>query len=354
MCDFSAYGGASKEWLAVEATLPPPPPANLSALERRAVTNAWREKNAAEGMRELAGKVRLVDYAIPTRDGSTVEARTYRAVDATDTVTPLYIHLHGGGYLFGTLASEDDVCAGLTLRTGVVVLNVNYRHTPEHVYPTAWHDVQDALVWVHAHAESLNIDPQRIVVGGISAGAHLAASLVLEQHLGRLPVALPPLAGQVLMIPCVVNAYCYAPQLAQLTDPAVSSVRENADAPILPMRTMLFFTDLVMAGQTADPADTNLNPGNATPEQVRGLPPTVFGICGLDPLRDEGFLYAKKLAEAGVPTDVHLFKGVPHGFRRYGTEMSVAKAWDEVMEQGILWAVSKPAAMGRFDIKVHT
>lgn len=141
------------------------------------------------------------------------------------------------------------------------------------------------------------------------------------------------------------------PQLEKLKDPSISSYVENENAPVLPKRTIRFFVDLLKTG-TPDVRDTKLNPGNATPEEVKWMPPAVFGIAGLDPLRDEGLLYAKMLAEAGVPTDVSLFKGVPHGFRRFGDQLGACARWDEVVERGILWALEKPMASGKFEVKV--
>ncbi|TPX07205.1 uncharacterized protein E0L32_010908 [Thyridium curvatum] len=295
MCDFSCYGGPSEEWLAVQAELPRP--ADLELLEKKTITNQGREAIAAEGMKEFAALVSIRDFFIPTRDGSTIEARTYRPADLPNTrQLPVYIHLHGGGFLFGTLASEDAICSRIAVNTHVVVLNVNYRHTPEFTYPTAWHDVQDSFMWAHAHMHNLGGDGTKVVVGGISAGAQMTASLVLEKHLGNIAQDCPPIAGQILMIPCLVNMDCYEPQLAKMKDPSISSVVENEFAPILPMKTARFFTDLLQI-QDPRPSDTKLNPGNASPGQVRGLPPTVFGIAGLDPLRDEGLLYAKMLTE---------------------------------------------------------
>jgi acetyl esterase/lipase len=135
-------------------------------------------------------------------------------------------------------------------------------------------------------------------VGGISAGGWLTASLVLEQHLGRVATNRPAIAGQILIIPCLASMDCYGPQLAQMKDVSVSSYTENEHAPVLPLKTMRLFTDLLKI-QNPEVHDTKLNPGNASAEQVKGLAPTVFGIAGLDPLRDEGLLYAKKLTEAG-------------------------------------------------------
>lgn len=298
MCDFSSYGGPSDQWLAVQATLPPPR-TDQTLEERQRVTNEGRESLAAEAMKCLGSHVQMTDYAIPTRDGSKIEARTYRPVGAdTKAKLPVYIHLHGGGYIFGTLSSEDAICARIAINTGAIVLNVNYRHTPEFTYPTAWNDAQDAFEWLHSHIDEVGGDGQKVVVGGISGGAQIAASLVLEKQLQRAAVSCPPIAGQVLMIPCLANVDCYEPQLAKLKDLSVSSYTENENAPILPMKTIRFFTDLLQAGRP-DVNDIRLSPGNASPEEVRGLPPTTFGIAGLDPLRDEGLLYAKMLTEEG-------------------------------------------------------
>jgi acetyl esterase/lipase len=271
----------------------------MPLLELRRVTNEGREAVAAEAMKHLKSQVITRDHFIRTRDGGTVEARSYRPVDVPETEQlPVYIHLHGGGFLFGTLYSEDATCSQIAIKSRLVVLNVNYRHTPEFTYPTAWHDSQDAFEWAHSHIHDIGGDHNRVVVGGISAGAWLTASLVLEQHLGRVATDRPAIAGQVLIIPSLTSMDCYEPQLAQMRDASVSSYTENEHAPVLPLKTMRLFTDLLNI-QSPQASDTKLNPGNAAPEQVKGLPPTVFGIAGLDPLRDEGLLYAKKLTEAG-------------------------------------------------------
>ncbi|KAH6995903.1 Alpha/Beta hydrolase protein [Ilyonectria sp. MPI-CAGE-AT-0026] len=354
MSDFSAYGGPSDEWLAVQATLPPQPATDQPLSELKHVINKGRETMAAEAMKSLASQVHIKDFKIPTRDGSSIEARTYRPVSIHQAeLLPVYIHLHGGGFLFGSLASEDAICARIACGAEVVVLNVDYRHTPEHIYPTAWNDTEDAFEWAHANMREFGGDGQKLVIGGISAGAQLAASLTLEQHLKTTsegPGSLPVIAGQVLMIPCLTHDECYEPQLKRLTSPSVWSYKENEDAPILPVKVARYFIDLL---QIKDPQvdDTRLNPGNATPAQVEGLPPTVFGMAGLDPLRDEGLLYAKLLTEARVPTDVNLFQGVPHGFRRFGDSLSASARWDKVMEDGIRWALSKPSPADDFVIK---
>ncbi|KAK1142947.1 hypothetical protein N8T08_007188 [Aspergillus melleus] len=357
MADFSQYTGPSEEWLALEATLPTLP--NFASLEAlKAEANAGREAIAAKALvaEGLQSQVSFRDYSIPSRDGATLEARTYRpASPPSSQPLPVYIHLHGGGFLLGTLASEDAICSRIVVSlvaesTPVVVVNVNYRHTPELKYPTAWNDVEDAFHWVHDHLAEIGGDGDQVIVGGISAGAHLTASLVLAQNLGTDETLSkrPKVTGQVLMIPALVAQNCYAQQLAKLKDPEVSSYVQNEHAPILPVTRVEFFSGLLE--HPGIETDLRLNPGNATAEQVQGLPPTTFGIAGRDPLRDEGLLYAMLLSENGVPTDVNVFTGLPHGFRRHST-LSESKRWDAVMNRGIKWALSGPTGTEDFVIK---
>lgn len=306
MSDFSQYGGRSDAWLAIEkAGLPPAPPMPTdreALIKGRDYMNRLQDEASAQELAPLASGLRIRDHAISTRDGQSIEARSYRPAAADDAARlPVYMHMHGGGFIFGSLGADEAVCARIATNLGLVVLNVNYRHTPEYAYPTAWDDVEDAFVWLHAHVEELGVDGQQVVVGGVSAGGELAASLTLRQHLGTLDApakACPPIAGQVLMIPLLVHKDCHGELLSRLKDPSVSSVTENADAPIIPKHVIEWFVGLLKV-ENADDKDLKLNPANASVEQVKGHPPTTFGVAGLDPLRDEALLYAKAMSEAG-------------------------------------------------------
>lgn len=299
MCDFSCYAGVSDEWLAIEANLPPPPVTELDLSEMKKIGNKEREALSARGMHQFTRRITMKDYVLPTRDGETIEARVYRPTElAAEAKLPVYIHLHGGGFVFGTLDTENATCCRIACAAGVVVLNLNYRHVPKYTYPTQWHDAEDAIDWVHENMAELGGDPSRVILGGVSAGAWVTASVVLDLHLRRESLTHPPLAGQVLMIPCVAHVDCYEPQLKKMKHHSVSSYKENEKAPLLSMVEMRYFVDMLeMKNPHVD--DLMINPGNASPSQVEGMPPTVFGIMGLDPLRDEGLLYAKMLTEAG-------------------------------------------------------
>lgn len=241
MCDFSQYGTPSEEWLEVSSKASAPQP-NLSMVEMREFLNKRREQRSAEEMEILAPRVRMSDHSIPARDRSSLDARVYRPAESDTTQRlPIFLYLHGGGFLSGTVASEDAVCSRIAANTGVIVLNVCYRHTPEHTYPTAWTDTHDAFDWLHDHVDELGGDPQQVIVGGVSSGAYLAASFVLEKHLGRLSVSRPPVAGQLLMVPAVIHVDCYDQMLKLFDDPSVCSLNQNEYAPLLSMSTHQIF-----------------------------------------------------------------------------------------------------------------
>ena len=297
MADFSQYGSPSDEWKALEKTLPAPA-TGQSIDELVKLNNDGREKVSAEEMKELAASLVIEDHQIPARDGFTLEARTYRPAKADKNAKlPLVLHLHGGGHLLGTLSSEDAACARIVIATGACVLNVNYRHTPKYTYPTAWEDAEDAIKWLHK-SSSIAFDGTSVILEGISAGAWITASLVLAQRLDARLSDCPPIAGQILVIPCVVHKDYRAKITKRLGNPEGMSWNQNANAAILPNTRIDQFLGLLAVPKSTED-DVFLNPGNATVDQLQGMPPSVFGIAGYDPLRDEGLLYADLLKEAG-------------------------------------------------------
>ncbi|KAF4435884.1 hypothetical protein F53441_13392 [Fusarium austroafricanum] len=353
MADFTEYGNMSAEWLAVKDSRPPIP-GHLDLKEMQRLTNYYRGLLAQSEMEKLKDyPIQMKDYTVTARDGFALEVRTYRPGSAEEGArVPIYIHLHGGGYVFGDIPSEDAICTRIAVMTNVTVVNLNYRHAPDFAYPTAWEDTVDAFHWVHDHIDELLGIPDQVVVGGISAGAQLAASLTLRQNISPDALSRPKLAGQILMIPALVHPECYSAILEQIKEPSLSSYVQNVNAPLINKAALDKFTGLLKV-QNPDPKDVRLNIGLATVEQLKNMPPSTLGICGLDPLRDEALLYGQKLVEAGVPTDVHVFNGLPHGFRRFGDQLTESPRWDKVMEDGIKFAISKPKASGKFEIKLE-
>jgi acetyl esterase/lipase len=185
--------------------------------------------------------------------------------------------------LFGTLDSEDFACATWAHRLGLVVLSVCYRHTPEFVFPTQHNDAWDGFEWVMANAQLLAVDPSKVVVGGISAGGSLTASVLYrEVQLAREAGRPVRVKGQLLVVPWLVHRDAYPFHLFAAREKA--SLVQCAAAPILPKQRYDLFTDLL---NIRDPREPLMNVGLAGEEELEGVPRTAFMVNGWGPLRDE-------------------------------------------------------------------
>jgi acetyl esterase len=213
---------------------------------------------------------------------------------AAPAVGPLLVFFHGGGYMYGDLDSHDAPCRFLAERAGVRVLSVDYRLAPEHPFPAAYDDAVAAYRWAVENAASLGADPQRLAVGGDSAGACLAAGVALEAARTGLP-----LAFQLLVYPAVD------------TERRTESLELFGEGFFLTRDFMELATTSYLDAD-ADRRDPRHSPLHA--DLPEGVAPAYVATAGFDPLRDEGEAYARKLAEAGVPVETQRFDDQIHGF----------------------------------------
>ena len=220
-----------------------------------------------------------------------VPSRLYRPAAATGT--GLLVYYHGGGWVIGGLDSHDNVCRSLAVRSGHAVLSVDYRLAPEHPFPAAAEDALCALRWAHENAAELGIDPDRIAVGGDSAGGNLAA-VVAQQR----PV---PIAFQLLIYPA--------------TDMTMShrSHDENKLGPVLSREAMDWFIGHYVQDRSRL-KDELASPWFADDSMLRGTPPALVITAQYDPLRDEGEAYGARLVENGVTASIVRFNGQFHSF----------------------------------------
>ena len=207
---------------------------------------------------------------------------------------PLLVFLHGGGFIYGDIESHDAPCRLLAERAGVRVLSVEYRLAPEAPFPAAHDDCVAAYRWVVEHADEMDADPQRLAVGGDSAGGNLAAWVALVAAEEGLPCAF-----QLLVYPTTDAHHDTAS--ARMFDEGFFLTRRFMD---------LATSTYVPAGTDLD--DPRLSPLNA--DVPEGLAPAYLCTAGFDPLRDEGEAYARKLVEAGVAVEMHRFPDQIHGF----------------------------------------
>jgi acetyl esterase len=208
---------------------------------------------------------------------------------------PILVWYHGGGWVVGDLDTADPTARHLTVGASCVVVSVDYRLAPETKFPGAADDCYAATVWAAQNAARINGDPQRIAVGGDSAGGNLAAAVALmARDRGGLS-----LTFQLLVYPVIARDY------------STASYRQNAEGYGLTLDGMQWYWDqyLQNPAEASDPYAAPL-----TAKDLKGLPPALVITAEYDPLCDEGEAYAKRLQAAGVPTTCTRYDGMIHGF----------------------------------------
>ena len=214
--------------------------------------------------------------------GEDLAVRIYRPTGHCDG-GPSLLYFHGGGFAIGDLDTHDVICRYIADRNRLVVVAVDYRLAPEHKFPAQINDADRAYLWLTANVDRLGIASDRVAVGGDSAGGTLALS-----------VALSSIRRGDLKIPAFL--WMIYPWLELYGDYA--SYEECAADLLLAKPLTDFFRDQYLSADedTKDPA---LSPGLAV--DLSELPPTFIATAGHDPLRDEGFAFAARLKELGVP-----------------------------------------------------
>ncbi|MGG1678398.1 alpha/beta hydrolase fold domain-containing protein [Neobacillus sp. NRS-1170] len=242
------------------------------------------------GAPEEVAKVENRTIPVP---GGEIPVRIY--TPAGEGPFPALVYYHGGGWVIGNLDTVEVPCRMLANRAGCVVVSVDYRLAPEHKFPTAAEDSYAAVKWVAQYAASIQVDPERIAVGGDSAGGNLAAvvSLMARDQGG------PSLAYQMLIYPVTNHSY------------DTKSYQENADGYFLTKNTMVWFWNHYLRDEH-DGKNPYASPLLA--EDLSGLPPALVITAGFDPLRDEGEAYAQRLKAAGVSVEETRYDGMIHGF----------------------------------------
>lgn len=208
---------------------------------------------------------------------------------------PALVYFHGGGWVVGDLETVDTTCTMLTNRAEAVVVSVDYRLAPENKFPAPVTDCYAATQWVSSNASELNVDTQRLAVGGDSAGGNLATVIsVMARDSGT-----PNVACQVLFYP-VTNL-----------DYETDSYRENGADYFLTTDMMRWFWSNYLESEEIG-RDIQASP--LLMEDASSLPPAFVATAEFDPLRDEGEAYAELLLEAGNEVTAKRYDGQIHGF----------------------------------------
>jgi acetyl esterase len=259
----------------------------------------------------VAPEVDVTDRSVPGPAGD-LKVRVYRpAAAGADTTAgrPLVVYFHGGGFALGSLDMGNWMCGLVAASVGAVVVSVDYRLAPAHVFPAAVEDCYAALAWAAGSAAELGATG-RIGVMGESAGGNLAAvTCLIARDRGG-----PLISHQALMYPAT-DMTTGAPATADPSAPFLSAAEISA------------FRRLYL-GPDGDPASPWASP---LLSDHSALPPALIQVGEHDPLRDDVVRYAEALRAAGVPVRFTEYVGMPHGFANFpGLSTAAHQAMAEV------------------------
>jgi acetyl esterase len=290
----------ARRFLDMLAAARPRGEADESVAERR---SGYQSLMRWSAMRDVACDIE--DRVAPSPDGP-LKVRVYSPPGTRGKSLPGLVYFHGGGLVAGDLDGYRGFCATLAEASSCRLVAVDYRLAPEHKFPAAVNDAFAATRWAAEQASELDIDRERIAVGGDSAGATLAA---VTCQLARDNKG-PGLALQLLLCPVLDS------------DPRTPSRQLMAEGHLLERETLR--RDLAhYGGESFDPLDPRVSPLRA--ESLARLPRAFIHTAEFDPLRDEGKAYADRLEKEGVEVRYLCHAGMIHHFYGMGSLIPYAR-----------------------------
>ncbi|MEU6846333.1 alpha/beta hydrolase [Streptomyces sp. NPDC046716] len=287
------------------ATLPPPP-AELDPV----VMRAHDESHVA------APEDRLPLHAVEDMTAATphgdVPVRVY--TPTKETAQGLLAYFHGGAFFLGSLETHDHVARSLAKATGRTVVSVGYRLAPENAFPAGLEDCYGVVRWAAENGAELGWNGARLAIAGDSSGGTFVAAIAAMAH----DDGFEGITHQVL----------YYPSLdLDFDEGRYTSLRENAVGYGMETASLKPFNAFYV-NSGADPADPRVSPLKRA--DLAGLPKALVVTAEFDPLRDEGELYGRRLADAGVDATVSRYDGAGHGFvQHFGGLPEYRKVFEE-------------------------
>jgi len=238
----------------------------------------------------------------------------YYPLKANQKKHPVYINFHGGAFIMNEKEMDDPYCRFLSNQAGCVILNVDYAKAPEYPFPKAIQQGYDIIQWLKREADELNIDAEKIILGGLSSGANIAAALCLylEEKGDNQPLL------QVLSCPMLDFVTSHAdkpepdrwraqyPQVANFINMCYLPHNEQARNPL------------------ASPVHAEVNDRLASALMI---------VAEYDAFRPEAECYAEKLKTAGVNVQYRLYKDCYHAFTHLGPKEKAEEAWSLIARE---------------------
>ncbi|QJE99378.1 alpha/beta hydrolase [Luteolibacter luteus] len=250
---------------------------------------------------EKVAKVDDIKIKLGTGD---VDARVYKPEG--DGPFPVILYIHGGGWVIADLDTYDATPRALANAVNAVVISTDYRHAPEHKFPSAHQDCFGAYAWTLQNAGKWGGDTKRVALVGESAGGNMAAAVSIMAQDKEMQMPL----HQVLVYPVATTS---------MDSP---SYKEHAMAKPLNAEMMKWFFDQTLANPV-DRENHEINLLGA--KTLAGLPTTTIITADIDPLRSDGEMLAAKLKADGVKVELKNYQGVTHEFFGMGAVVDKAK-----------------------------
>jgi acetyl esterase len=258
------------------------------------------------------------DVFVPGRGGDL----RLRVVPPERDAVGVYLHIHGGGWVLGGCDEQDLRLAALAEETGLCGVSVEYRLSPEHPYPAAPDDCEDAALWLLEKGFSELGVPAVAAIGGESAGAHLAATTLLrlrDRH-------------------GIIGAFGAANLVYGVYDLSMTPSQRNWGESVLVLTTpsMHWFGRCFTGERDGEELrDPDLSPLYA---QLHDLPPALFTVGELDPLLDDSLFMAARWQAAGNEAELRVWPESVHGFNIF--PLALARAANEAQYKFVRAAVS--------------
>ncbi len=228
-------------------------------------------------------------------------------------VQPLYVDLHGGGFVLQTADVDTPMNLYVKERTDVKIISIDYPKAPQNQYPIPLEAVYEVIKYYIENAKNLNIDPDRVGIGGHSAGGVITAASCLK-------------AKKEKDINFKLQILAYPP-----TDLSINPDERPKYKKAIPPKMIQMFNECYYDDDSELSRNPYVSPLFSTKDQLAGQPTALMFVAGLDSLHDEGVRYAKALKSAGVKLVFHDFKESVHGFTQYGKQDAI-EAYDIMID----------------------
>ena len=268
---------------------------NPSLLEIQSRLNQSFEEDSSN---PFAAHVSMADWIVPaTETTEAVSIRCYTPkITPQHKPLPVLLWIHGGGFIAGNVPSDDPICQRFAVQCNCAVISVEYRLAPQNPFPAGFNDCYAALQWLAGDgALKLNINIDNLAVGGGSAGGCLAAGIVLK----ACETGGPKIKHQLLMVPVLDDRH-QTPSSKDIIDYRVTWNRELS---------LLAWNGYLK--NISEEESRYFAPARV--KVIPNLPSTFISVEEQDLLRDEGIIYAQRLMQSGVTTELHVYPGTFHG-----------------------------------------